>query len=173
MSAMNNESKSPVWQENIEAGEAAFEAGRYAKAEMFFAAALAECEKFAADDPRRARTYNNMAALCHRQGKFRMAEDLWLRAVAIHERIYGPEHAELATNLHNLAVLYSARRRYEAAEALYKRALEIRKKTGSGDRRSTLLMLNNYSQLLRRIGRDKEAAELEASARELTSESGK
>lgn len=149
------------WQASFDAGVAAFERGRYAKAEEAFVAAMKVAESFPDSDPRLAKTLNNMAALCHTQGKFQMAEDYYVKSLAIHERNHGQEHPEVAINLHNLAVLYSATRKYEQAEPLYKRALAIREQVNGADHPDLVPVLVNYAQLLRRLGRDAEAAELE------------
>jgi tetratricopeptide (TPR) repeat protein len=47
------------------------------------------------------------------------------RALALRERVLGPEHPEVATGLNNLALLYYAQGRYSEAEPLYQRALAL------------------------------------------------
>jgi hypothetical protein len=44
---------------------------------------------------------------------------LYLSALAIKEKILGPEHPDTATTLHSLAVLYGEQGKYEQAEPLY------------------------------------------------------
>jgi tetratricopeptide (TPR) repeat protein len=166
MGSPTNESN---WQESFDQGIAAFERGRYAKAEEFFLAAMKDAECFPETDQRLAKTLNNMAALCHTQGKYAMAEEYYLRSLAIHERNHGQEHSEVAINLHNLAALYSATKKFEQAEPLYKRAIEIREKLNGQDHSDLLPVLTNYAQLLRRIGRDTEALVLEARAQSISS----
>lgn len=39
------------------------------------------------------------------QGKFEAADTLFLRALAIDEKVYGPNHAEVAKDLNNRALL--------------------------------------------------------------------
>ena len=46
---------------------------------------------------------NNLAILLQDQGDFAGARPLYERALAIHERVLGPEHPETATSLNNLA----------------------------------------------------------------------
>ncbi len=160
------------WQDNFDAGVAAFERGRSAKAEEFFVAALKQAEAFEESDPRLAKTLNNMAALYHTQGKYQMAEDHYVRSLAIHERNHGQEHPEVAINLHNLAVLYSATRKYDQAEPLYKRALEIRERVSGDEHPDLVPVLNNYAQLLRRIGREPEAKLLEERSKRISAAKG-
>ena len=150
-----------TWQEHIEAGNEAFENGRYADAERMFGLAMEEAERFGDKDPRLALTLNNFAALCHSQGKYSMAEELYKRSLAIKEQILGPEHLDVAVNLHNLAVLYSAKRRFKEAEPLYLRSLEIRERVSGSEHPDLVPVLKNYALLLRRTGREPEAQSLE------------
>ena len=71
---------------------------------------------------------NNLAVLYQAQGRYAEAEPLCKRALAINEKVLGPEHPDVATSLNILAVLYWAQGRYAEAEPLYKRALAINEK---------------------------------------------
>lgn len=168
---MENQPRDSGWQQNFDAGVAAFERGRYAKAEESFVAALKAAEQFPDTDPRLAKTLNNMAALCHTQGKYQMAEDYYVQSLAIHERNHGQEHPEVAINLHNLAVLYSATRKFEQAEPLYKRAIEIREKVNGPYHPDLVPVLKNYALLLRRAGREAEALALEQRSKHIITQS--
>jgi len=64
----------------------------YAQAEKLLLAALKEAEKFGEQDLRFAASLNNLAALYDTQGKYAQAEPLFQRALAIWEKILGPEH---------------------------------------------------------------------------------
>ncbi|MBT9136741.1 MAG: Photosystem I assembly protein Ycf3 [Firmicutes bacterium] len=59
------------------------------------------------------------------QGKYDEALPLYQRALAISERILGPDHPNVAGSLNNLAMLYSEQGKYDEALPLYQRALEI------------------------------------------------
>jgi tetratricopeptide (TPR) repeat protein len=50
------------------------------------------------------------------------------RALAIGERVLGPDHRNVAVSLTNLASMYTDSGRYDEAEPLYKRALAIEEK---------------------------------------------
>ena len=50
------------------------------------------------------------------------------RALAIREKVLGPEHVNVAQSFNNLAGLYNDQGRYADAEPLYKRSLAIREK---------------------------------------------
>jgi tetratricopeptide (TPR) repeat protein len=61
-------------------------------------------------------------------GDYEIAEPLYKRALAITEKVLGPEHPGVATSLTNFAWLYWAQARLAEAEPLTKRALAIREK---------------------------------------------
>jgi len=71
---------------------------------------------------------NNLAALYDAKGKYRDAEPLYRRSLALAEKALGPENPNVATALNNLAELYRTQGRNGEAEPLYTRALAIREK---------------------------------------------
>ena len=62
------------------------------------------------------------------QGYLAEAIPLAEQALEIHERILGPDHADLAISLNNVAFLYHEGGEYAKAELNYQRALSIREK---------------------------------------------
>ena len=67
----------------------------------------------------------NIASYLDDRAQYPVAELLYQRALAISERVLGPEHAEVARILNNLAILYRNQRKYEQAELLYQRIRSI------------------------------------------------
>ena len=59
------------------------------------------------------------------QGLYAKAETIYLRSLAIREKMLGTDHPDTATSLNNLAVVYDNQGRYEKAESHYLRALAI------------------------------------------------
>ena len=104
------------WESYITAGREAFQRANYAEAEKQFAAAFKEAEGFGPEDPRLAKSLNNLAEVYSAQGRYANAEPLFKRALAIYEKALGPEHPNVATGLNNLALLYNAQGRYAEAE---------------------------------------------------------
>ncbi len=49
------------------------------------------------------RVLNNLAELYYGQGEYAEAESLYRRALAIQERVLGPEHPDVAASVNNLA----------------------------------------------------------------------
>ncbi len=140
---------SESWKKLVEEGNASYERGKIPEAEVKFLAALEEAEKFGEDDQRLALSLNNLAAMYHEQGKYTMAEPLYLRALDIRKLVHGEKHADIALNHHNLAVLYSARRMYPVAEKHYKLALEMKEELFGIDAPELLNTLQYYAQLMK------------------------
>jgi tetratricopeptide (TPR) repeat protein len=70
----------------------------------------------------------------------------------------------VAQSLNNLALLYRVQGQYGKAEPLYQRALAIWEKALGPEHPHLATGLENYAVLLRAIGRQEEAATMEARA---------
>ena len=101
--------------------------GFYSDAETHYLAALKAIES-EPPDRRLALTLNNLALSYRRQRRYAEAEPLYKRALAVWEKLHGPEHQGVATTLGNLGMLYRDQRKYVEAEPLLKRSLAIREK---------------------------------------------
>ena len=99
------------------------------------------------DHPGTATILNNLALLYDNQGAYAKAEPLYLRALAINEKVLGPDHPGTATSLNNLALLYDNQGAYAKAEPLYLRAKAIREKVLGPDHPDTATSLNNLAAL--------------------------
>ena len=80
-------------------------------------------------------------------GRYADAEDPLELALAIREKVLGPEHPDVATSLNNLASLYGDQGRYAEAEPLYQRSLAIMEKALGSDHSSTVTIRENYEAL--------------------------
>jgi CHAT domain-containing protein/tetratricopeptide (TPR) repeat protein len=96
----------------------------------------------------------------HEAGKLSEAEPIALRAVALAERLHGPDHLQVGTALNNLGLLYRAQGRYAEAEPLYLRYLGIREKAFGPDHPNVVTALNNLAVLYKVQGRFTEAERL-------------
>jgi tetratricopeptide (TPR) repeat protein len=101
-----------------------------------------------------------LAGLLDQQKKYAEAESLYLQAIAIYERAYGPDHPALSASLNNLAAIESARGRTRRAEALYRRALSIDSAHVDGDHPRVAFCRSNLAALLLKRGRLEEAESL-------------
>jgi tetratricopeptide (TPR) repeat protein len=110
-------------------------------------------------DAAKGREDNRAAVLCSELGyHLRMAGDyqaalpLYERALAIREKVLGPDHPNTAQSLNNLAALLQYQGDYQAALPYFKRALAIREKVLGPNHPDTAQSLNNLAGLLRDQG---------------------
>ena len=94
------------------------------------------------------------------RARYREAEPLYQRALAIREQQLGPEHPDTATSLNNLALLYRAQGKYEQAEPLYQRALEIDEEAFGPEHPELATDLNNLALLYDNQGKYEQAEPL-------------
>ena len=113
------------WESHVRTGMTSFQAGRLEEAEAEYSAALREAEWFAEGDIRLSVSLDNLAALYRMRGKYREAEPLCLRTLAVKERAFGPASANVASTLKDLVEIDRALGRPEEAEAYNARALAI------------------------------------------------
>jgi tetratricopeptide (TPR) repeat protein len=82
------------------------------------------------------------------RGEFAPVRPFLERALAIREKVLGPEHPDTATSLNNLAVLLQDQRNLAAARSLLERALAIREKVLGPEHPDTGLSIDNLAWLL-------------------------
>jgi tetratricopeptide (TPR) repeat protein len=98
---------------------------------------------------------------------YEQATKLYQRALAIREKVLGPEHRAVAQSLRDLGDLYRVEGRYADAEPLFQRALAICEKILGKDHPEVAAVLESYALLLRATGRPTKAEELEAQAKSI------
>ena len=64
----------------------------------------------------------------HEEGRYATAEPLYQKAIAIEEKVRGPEHPDVSACVSNLASLYEEQGQYDRAELLYQGILLIDEK---------------------------------------------
>jgi len=84
---------------------------------------------------------------------YKQAELLCERALAIREKLLGPEHPDIATNLNNLAEVYREQGKYELAEPLYLRAFVICEQHLGPEHPLAATSLNNLALLYQAQGK--------------------
>jgi tetratricopeptide (TPR) repeat protein len=85
-------------------------------------------------------------------GDLRGARPWYERALAICEKLLGPDHPDTAEGLNNLALLLHDQGELAAARPLYERALAVRERVLGPDHPDTAEGLNNLGVLLRAQG---------------------
>ncbi len=92
---------------------------------------------------------NELGLYLESRGRFSEAELLYLWALEIEEKWFGPEHCKVAVRLNNLARLLEVMKRFEQAEFLVQRALEIDEKWFGPEHPNIAVRLNNLAELKR------------------------
>jgi tetratricopeptide (TPR) repeat protein len=96
-----------------------------------------------------ARRLHDEAFALASDGKFSQGMPLVEQALAIHERVLGPEHPQVAITVAGLAVLYKLQGRYAQAEPLLRRALAIQEKTFGSEHPNFAAILNLLAEIYR------------------------
>ncbi len=125
-----------------------------------YAAAVADREKSEGETEGVARLSNIIGWFLRDMRVYDEALPFAKRAVAIWERVFGPDDATLAAGLNNLAELYKAQGRYEKALPLYERALGIYEKALGPDHPEVAATLNNLAWVYSAQGRHEETVPL-------------
>jgi Flp pilus assembly protein TadD len=104
-----------------------------------------------------ASLYHNLGGLEHARGRYRRAEPLARRAVALRERALGTHHPDVARDVAALAAIVDGRGRHAEAETLHRRALAVFQTRLGARHRETAAALGNLAACLHAQGRAREA----------------
>ena len=85
-------------------------------------------------------------------GRNAAAEEHYLQAAMIDEKVFGPDHVEVALTLNNLVDLYYSQEKYAEAERNALRSLAILEKALGKDHPNLAMNLYNLGVLYRRMG---------------------
>jgi esterase/lipase superfamily enzyme/Tfp pilus assembly protein PilF len=96
----------------------------------------------------------------YQAGKYSEAVPVAQQALALAEKLHGPDHPDVANSLNHLAALYGTQGRYADAEPLYRRSLAIREKALGPDHPDVARSLNNLAGLYDDEGRYADAEPL-------------
>ena len=94
-----------------------------------------------------ATTLSHLATPVAERGDFAQAEALLERALAIREKVLGPDHPDVAIVLNNLAHVYFLQHNFVQEEALYQRALTIAEKFLGPDHPTVATYLSNLATI--------------------------
>ncbi len=104
-----------------------------------------------------AKALNQFGTLFKKQGSLEQAEPLYLRAMAIYEA-KSPNQPNIASVTKNLAEVYRKQGKFADAEEMYKKSILIREKALDPRHISIAYVLEEYSAMLKEMGRIEEAA---------------
>jgi tetratricopeptide (TPR) repeat protein len=110
-----------------------------------FAAAIGENPSVVSKVVRNRRKLSNVKKAT--QGNYAKAEPLYQRALAIFEKVLGPDHPEVALVLNNLGKLYHTQGNYAKAERFYKRSLAIMEEALGPDHLDVASCLKNFGEI--------------------------
>lgn len=138
--------------------------GRYSEAEPLYTRALDILEKeYGRDDMRVAEILCFLGRVKAEQGEHSEAEQLLQRSLDIFKKKGNPDPEIEAECYFNLADLYHHHLdRLGEADPLYKKALSIQERNFGPDSREAAKTIKEYADLLRKLGREGEAAQLES-----------
>jgi tetratricopeptide (TPR) repeat protein len=109
-----------------------------------------------------------LAGFYRQEGRVSQLEPIFQQALALQERILGPDRIEIADTLLELARVYQEEGKYPDAAPLYRRALEIQEKSIGPDNPRLLGTLGGYAAVLRQLGDADEASAVTARASALS-----
>jgi tetratricopeptide (TPR) repeat protein len=114
-------------------------------------------ERMGGDEENESLLANNLGKLLQDEGKFDEALAQHRRALAIREKLLGPEHPYVAKSLNNIANALYGQGKYDEALAQHRRALAIREKALGLDHPDVATSLNNIASALSSQGKYDEA----------------
>lgn len=140
--------------------------GRQKAAEPYYLHALELYEKqLGPEHADVASVLNNLAVFYTNERRFAEAEETHLRALGIREKIHPPTHPDIAQSKCNLAVVYHSRGDYPRASELYRASLHAWEEVTDKLPVDYEIVASNYADLLRSLGKAKQAHQVEVRAR--------
>lgn len=95
---------------------------------------------------------NQVGLYLHRRGDLSGARDVLDRLIVLDERLFGPSHPEVATDLNNLGSVLRVLGDLAGAKRCFERALAIEEAQDAPDRLKIAIRANNLGTVLRSLG---------------------
>lgn len=135
-------SQAILFETYTERAKLAYANGDFVQAEKLFQSALIEAEKIK-DLELIASGSVNLGKVYQTQEKFSKAEELYLKAIEIYDKLDGENQERSAFALNNLGLLYSEQKKFDESEKMLRKALIIREKIlGQNDPDVAVTLLN-------------------------------
>lgn len=119
--------------------------------------------------PQVADALTKLADLYCRRKWYKEMEPILVEALKIRETSEGVDTIQVSTSVKNLARLYYFQKRFDVAEPLFVRAVSLRVRALGRNHPRVADVEEQYAKLLRKVGRDPEAEELEQHVKEVRS----
>ena len=113
---------------------------------------------------RKGRILNVTGQVHHGLGEYNQAKELHEKALIIRKKIFGEDHADVATSYNNLASVYDSLGEYNQAKELHEKALVIWKKINVEDHVNVAATYNNLATVYCSLGEYNQAKELHEKA---------
>jgi len=120
-------------------------------------AATRYAESLGADQQATSRLLNNVGQYLQTSGEFDEAKATLQRALKISEKIYGPEHPEVAIDVNNLGSVLQALGELQEARKCLERAIKIDEIVYGPEHPEVAIDVNNLGEVLRDLGELQEA----------------
>ncbi|CAN5906812.1 hypothetical protein BH11GEM1_BH11GEM1_28270 [soil metagenome] len=134
--------------------------GRLAQAESLYWRALRIDEGVGGDSTQLWRDRMGLGIVMWQQKRYADAETLMRSALAVQERLLGPENPDLASSFNNLGALYWTMGRYGDALPLYERTRKVFERTLEPGHPRMASVLNNLGETYWKLHRYSEAESL-------------
>jgi tetratricopeptide (TPR) repeat protein len=151
-----------AWQALADAAVEAESEGRLEEAETMLLAARREARGPDAARMLQALSVENLADFYYRCGRLAEAEPLYLQSLDLWAEILGPQQPRVGIPMHNLAVLYLDDCRVDEALPLIDDVLKLWESALGPDHPDRIAAIRTEATLLRRCGREVEAAALQS-----------
>jgi tetratricopeptide (TPR) repeat protein len=102
--------------------------------------------------PIAAKLLSNLGYYLQKVADYKEAKSAFARALKIDETVYGPHHAEVATDLNNLGFTMYTMSEFASAKSALERALKIDEAVYSPDHPDVATNLNNLGMVLQALG---------------------
>ncbi|CZR66344.1 uncharacterized protein PAC_16245 [Phialocephala subalpina] len=105
--------------------------------------------------------------LLWRQGKYKDAEETYMKLLELRKRVLGPEHPDTLMTMTGIGISLWGQGKYEAAEEMHRQTLELREKVLGLEHPDTLISMNNLGNSLSNQGKYKAAEKMHRQTLEL------
>ena len=106
---------------------------------------------------RKGKVLNMSGQVYNRLGEYNQAKELHEKALMIYKKIFGEDHAHVATSYNNLASVYNSLGEYNQAKELHEKALTIRKKIFGEDHADVATSYNDLAIVYNSLGENSQA----------------
>ena len=113
---------------------------------------------------RKGRVLNMTGKVYNSLGEYNQAKEFHEKALMIRKKIFGKDHADVATSYNNLASVYNSLGEYNQAKELHEKALTIRKKIFGEDHADVATSYNDLAIVYNSLGENSQAKKLHEKA---------